>query len=204
MYKSANHNSCPLWKNCRDHFSGGEAKRFGSPKQLALWKGKPFIEYTIQNSIESKLNPIKVILGAHLNFIEPVINKDLVDIIINPDWKIGQSTSVSLGIQSLPHDVEGVIFLLVDQPQLTSQQTKNIIHKFAQTKAKIIAYQYDQSFRHPILFSAEIFSEFSDLSGDMGGRKLFKKYPPFAIKIRDELYAFDIDTPEDLLKLSNF
>ncbi len=183
--------------------AAGEAKRFGRPKQLAEWKGEPFINHVIHNAVESKLKPIKVILGAHVESIEPVIKKEPVDILINSDWKTGQSSSVCLGVQSLPQDVEAVVFLLVDQPQVTSQQTTKIIHAFAQNKAKIIGFEYKQSFRHPILFSAELFFEFSDLSGDMGGRKLFKKYPPLALKIEDAQLAFDIDTPEDLAKLSS-
>ncbi|MAT44502.1 MAG: putative selenium-dependent hydroxylase accessory protein YqeC [Anaerolineaceae bacterium] len=181
--------------------AAGEAKRFGSPKQLALWNGKTFIQIAIQNAIESKLSPIKVILGAHANLVKPAITEEAVEILTNPNWEYGQSTSVQLGIQSLSEDVEAVIFLLVDQPQLTSIQTKKIIHLFAKTKANIIAYQYHQSFRHPILFSANIFSEFFNISGDVGGRKLFNKYPPLAIPVENEIFSFDVDTPEDLSKL---
>lgn len=182
--------------------AAGQAKRFGSPKQLALWKNKPFIQHTIHNAIQSKLQPIKVVLGAYANQIIPSIQKEPIEIIINPNWEKGQSTSVNLGIQSLPKDVDSVIFLLVDQPQLTSEHTKKIIHLFAQTKANIIAYEYKNSCHHPILFSAAIFSEFSELSGDVGGRKLFNKYPPLAIKTDDPIHAFDIDTPEDLANIS--
>jgi molybdenum cofactor cytidylyltransferase len=105
--------------------AAGEAKRFGSPKQLALWNGKTFIQIAIQNAIESKLSPIKVVLGAHGDLIRPVITKETVEILTNPNWKTGQSTSVQLGIQSLSKDVEAAIFLLVDQPQLTSIQSQH-------------------------------------------------------------------------------
>ena len=182
--------------------AAGEAQRFGSPKQLAVWKGKSLIEHVINNASDSHVDSIWVVLGAYADEIKNEIRKSNIPVVFNPNWQSGQASSVMLGIQSLDKDVDAALFLLVDQPQISPKHLNRLIHLFAKTKAHTLSYEFDGIYRHPVIFSKAIFREFQGISGDIGGRKLFKQYKPITIEYTDEINAFDIDRPDDLKRLN--
>ena len=44
--------------------AAGESKRLGSPKQLLKFKGRTFVNITIELAIECKLSPIVLVSGS--------------------------------------------------------------------------------------------------------------------------------------------
>jgi len=179
--------------------AAGESKRFGSPKQIAKWEDKSFIKTIIEKILKTSLNPFFVILGAFKDLIlAELYEYTSLNILINPDWKTGQASSVRVGIESMPNDVEAVVFLLVDQPQINIESINKLIIAYAVSKGKIISYRYKGSNRHPVLFSKPLFSNLMLIGGSAGGRQLFETYPPEFIEITDPFQSIDFDTQEDL------
>jgi len=179
--------------------AAGESKRFGSPKQLATWNEKTFIRTIIEKV--KKINPSEflVIVGAFSELIMKEIDDfSSIKIIHNPDWKTGQASSVKIGVENLSNGFEAVIFLLVDQPQIDVKTIRNLVISYATTNANIIAYSYNGTARHPILFSKKLFSELKNLSGNSGGQQLFHAYPPLFLAFEDTKQAADFDSREDL------
>jgi molybdenum cofactor cytidylyltransferase len=189
--------------------AAGESKRFGSPKQLAILNGKTFIRMTIEKILQTTLFPVHVITGAFQELVSEEI-KDFSGIqnIENPNWQSGQASSVSKGIASLPEDVEAVIFLLVDQPQIKIDSLNLLLISYAFSKHNIIAFRFNNEIRHPILFSKPLFSALVKISGQAGGRQLFESHPPQFIELNDSDQSLDFDRPEDLenyiLRKGNF
>lgn len=181
--------------------AAGESKRFGSPKQLAKWHDKTFFETVINNISVTTLKPVVVVTGAYQELLNPIIsNYTNIINIFNPKWKDGQSESIKIGVEAIKNDVNAVIFLLVDQPQISSEMINRILIEYARTKTDIIAYEYNGKLRHPVLFSRVTFGDLKSIQGDTGGRQLFKNYSPLEIPINDSFYAMDFDTPEELAK----
>ncbi|PKN85631.1 MAG: putative selenium-dependent hydroxylase accessory protein YqeC [Chloroflexi bacterium HGW-Chloroflexi-8] len=179
--------------------AAGEAKRFGFPKQLAMWENKSFIRTIIDKLLTTSLSPIFVILGAFSDIVYSELHGYAnLNTLVNQDWKTGQASSVKLGINTLPHEVEAVIFLLVDQPQISIELINNLIISYAVSKKAIISYRFKGSNRHPVLFSKSLFSSLSKIEGNSGGRQLFETYPPEFIEISDPIQSLDFDTPEEL------
>jgi molybdenum cofactor cytidylyltransferase len=54
---------------------------------------------------------------------------------------------------------------------------------------------------NPALFDRLTFPELNTITGDVGGRAIFPKYPLTYLPWLDEGLLIDIDTPEDLAKL---
>ncbi len=184
--------------------AAGGSTRFGSAKQLAIYNQKTFIENVIDTALKIKFSEVSVVLGANFEKIHPIINHYPIRIIQNTQWEKGQSTSVSQSVAHLSKgDSDGIIFLVVDQPQLKVELIENVIHKFAYEKNDVIVHSYDNQNRHPILFSRSTFGDLLRIDGEKGGRQLFEKYPPAKIPILDPYFALDVDRVEDLIELED-
>ncbi|HSM23834.1 MAG TPA: selenium cofactor biosynthesis protein YqeC [Anaerolineaceae bacterium] len=184
--------------------AAGSSARFGSPKQLALFRNKTFIENVIETVLKINFAESVVILGYFYEKISQVIKQYKINIVINPDWENGQSKSVIEGVKFFTSkNVEAVLFLLVDQPQITVDQIHDVINLYAYKKPPIIVHNFEGQNRHPILFSKLTFSDLTNLEGDQGGRQLFDNFPVEKIKIKDQYYSIDVDTINDLEKLGN-
>ena len=183
--------------------AAGSSSRFGSPKQLAHYKGKSFIETIIDTSLKVSFSERLVVLGfAYETILKKIYNYD-INIINNQDWEAGQSESVKLGVNYLiDKNVNAILFLLVDQPQITTSMINKVIIEFAYNKPNIIVHDYLGQNRHPILFSHKVFQDLLKIKGDKGGRQLFDKYSPKKIELSDDYLAIDVDTYDDLKKLS--
>ena len=177
--------------------AAGGSVRLGEPKQLLLWRGKPFIEQVVSIARESGLWPIVVVTGAYRDQIEPVIKNLAVQEVQNIDWESGQSTSIRAGLEVLPQDVGAVVFLLVDQPQVSPRLVQNLVEYHTSSLAPVVAPQINGQRGNPVLFDRSTFSDLMNLKGDNGGRALFSKYSPSLVNWGDQSILHDVDTFDD-------
>lgn len=194
--------------------AAGASERFGSIKQLALWRGQTLLSHVIQKSLASGLSPVRVITGANseqiLNSLKslPESTRTQIEIVHNPEWNSGLSTSVRAGIDVLPAAVHGVVFLLSDQPQIPVDLIRGLRRMRAQERSWAVVPRYRGQRVNPVLFGKELFSELMALQGDSGGRQLLHEPISFPITWLDweESYPrldLDIDRPEDLQVLKD-
>ena len=181
--------------------AAGGSTRFGSPKQILDWNGIPLIEHITTIAREGGLSPVLVVLGADHEEITAALKRSKVEILHNPDWEEGQSTSVRAGIKAMPGELGGAVFLLVDQPYVTSDLIKKIRKTHALSQGDIILPKVNDHPANPVLFDRDTFKDLLGLEGDVGGRVLFERYTPRVVKWDDKRILKDIDTPEDYLQL---
>jgi molybdenum cofactor cytidylyltransferase len=182
--------------------AAGESSRFGKPKQLAEWNGQALVRYAADAAISAGLDPVVMVLGSSAEMIQPVVQDLTVEIVINGRWKDGISSSIQAGLRSLPDRVGGVVFLQADQPQISPTLIKRLVQGHESSLSPIIAPLVNGQRGNPVLFDAITFSQLLALEGDMGGRALFGHFPVTGVMWDDEGLLVDIDTPEDLDKLS--
>ena len=183
--------------------AAGESKRLGRIKQLLPWRGKSLIEFIIQTARDCQLEPIHVILGANYDQIAPLINSPRVKIINNQRWKEGKSTSISLGINSLPEKVKAAFVFVVDQPFLNKKLINALLNIYEIKKAGIIAPYVREIQSNPVLFDRSVFPELMKLKGEEGGRNIFKNYQIEKLDWEDEKVLWDIDSLTDYEKIIN-
>lgn len=180
--------------------AAGGSTRFGSPKQLARWHGQTFIERAVETALASQAEPVIVVLGAEVEQSQALLQGKPVQVIINPHWADGQSSSMSVGLAALPNNAHAVVFLLVDLPGVTASMVDLLIDRHRQTLAPLVWPEYQGQRGHPILFDCSLFPELRRVRGDTGGRPVVMAYQAQAerIEVSQQAVIQDIDRPADL------
>ncbi len=177
--------------------AAGGATRFGAAKQILEWKGETLVHRAARTALEAGLNPVIVVTGAYAAEISSALADLKVRLAHNPDWGAGQSSSVRVGISAIPQHSGGAIFLLVDQPLVSTGLIRKLVESHSENLPSIVAPQVGGRRTNPVLFDQRTFSDLLALQGDMGGRQLFSKYAPSWVTWHDESVLREIDTPED-------
>ena len=92
--------------------------------------------------------------------------------------------------------VGGAIFLLADQPQVTTSIIRALVEKHAEGLDPIIAPMVIDQRANPVLFDRLTFADLMTLEGDVGGRAIFHKHRVEYLPWHDDRLLLDVDTPE--------
>lgn len=176
--------------------AAGGSSRFGEIKQLLPWKHKNIINTVVETTALAGLDPILVVLGANAGLIQASLDNGTVQVVTNPDWDKGQSTSLKAGVTAIRHTVDGVLFLLCDQPHLTVNLVDAVVEEGLRS-GKVVTPIIDDRRANPVYFPASCFPLFDTLEGDAGGRQIIPACPHTTLPWLDDWMARDIDTPED-------
>ncbi|MCW5839239.1 MAG: nucleotidyltransferase family protein [Anaerolineales bacterium] len=181
--------------------AGGGSSRLGQPKQLLDWKGTPFVRQVAETALAAQLSPVIVVTGAAAAEVTAALHGLAVQVVHNPNWAAGQSSSVKAGLAAVPADAAAAIFMAVDQPQLPVRLLDSLKEQHAFNQPPIVATLVDGRRSMPVLFDRSTFPDFATLQGDMGGRALFSTHQVTWFPWLDSSMAIDVDTPEDYARL---
>lgn len=181
--------------------AAGGSRRFGQPKQLLMWQGKPLVWHVAKQAVEAGLSPVVAVCGETCRQVRAVLRGLPVRVIPNPVWAQGQSTSVRAGVQAVSAKSGGILFLLADQPQVPAALLRLLVEEHARSLAPVIGPLFNGRPGNPVLFDRSTFSDLCRLHGDTGGRALFGRYPPRWLTWTDDRPLLDVDTPEDYQRL---
>lgn len=184
--------------------AAGASERMGQAKQLLDWRGKPFVRVVAETAISSGLDPVIVVTGSFHPEVTNALEGLNVQIVKNPNWIEGQSTSVKLGLRTVPDHTGAAIFLLADQPQIPVSLIEQLVASQAETLAPIVAPMIDGQRGNPVLFDQSTFPDFESITGDSGGRQVFSKHRVTWVPWLDASAGLDVDTPEDYAKLLKY
>lgn len=181
--------------------AAGAASRFGAPKLLQTWQGKPILHHVIETALQAGLSPLLLVVGANAHQIQQAACAYPVQIVSNPDWASGQATSIRAAVQALPAHVSAAVFLLGDQPRTPVELINLLLLEQAASPHPILLPEAQGRPGNPTLFDRSTFAALLALTGDSGGRQLFTHFPPRKIPWPDPQVFQDIDTPDDYAQL---
>jgi molybdenum cofactor cytidylyltransferase len=181
--------------------AAGASERYGQPKQLLLYRGQPFIRVVAQTALAAGLSPLIVVVGAVDAPIRAALEGLPVQIVFNPRWPEGQSTSMRVALEAIPESAGGGIFFLSDQPQLPVGLVTALLDRHAETLAPVVMPFAGGRRGNPVLFDRAVFPDLASVTGDRGGRALFDRYPIERVEWPDESILLDVDTPDDYHRL---
>ena len=177
--------------------AAGGSERLGQPKQLLAWRGVPFVRQVVQTALFAGLDPLIVVTGSDRVAVEGALSDLPVKCVHNPDWVTGQSSSMRVGLDSLPKRCDRVMFLLSDQPQVSPLLISQLIERHNQQRAPITAPMMRERRGNPVLFGKETFGILQMVSGDKGGRAAFNKFKVDTLPWIDDRALLDVDQVSD-------
>ncbi len=188
--------------------AAGESSRLGSPKQLLEYNGKNLLRHAVDTALETECASIFVILGANSDILSNQLKDKPVMVLQNSNWQEGMASSIRCGLEYIAGTIlrpDSIIFMVCDQPFVTSALLLNLITKKVETKMPIVASSYKENLGTPALFHRSFFAMLMDLVGDKGARKLIADNMDKVATVNFEKGITDIDTMEDynLLKQEN-
>jgi molybdenum cofactor cytidylyltransferase len=165
------------------------------------------VRQVAETALQAGLWPVVVVTGFRAADVSSALNGLPVNLVHNPEYQQGQSTSIRAGINSLnPGDVHSsigsAIFLLADQPQIPVDVIRALVESHGQNMQPILApLVLEERRANPVLFDRDTFADLLQLTGDMGGRGIFDKHRVEYLPWHDDILLFDVDKPEDYQRL---
>lgn len=185
--------------------AAGGSSRMGRPKQLLKTDGVSFVRRTAETALASQCDRVFVVVGAQKNAVIKELEELDVTIVTNALWHSGMGSSIRTGMQALKadrHTYDAALFLLIDQPAVTTALLNSIIDAFREG-SDLVASEYADSVGVPALFAAAYFEALGNLPSDSGAKMLLKRHGADVTRILFPEGAFDIDTQADFERLGH-
>jgi len=186
--------------------AAGASSRMGQIKQLLPWKKNTLLGHVVKEALETKIEPLAIVLGAHAEAIKKRIQDLTLNCTVNEHWETGMGSSISHGVQYLlskDPTLDGILLLLGDQPLVDTEYLLDLVHAFEKGEHGIIATAYNSTAGVPALFGSKYFDELLKLS-TKGAQRLIEVHSSDILTRDGQNRIFDIDTPEDYKQLNRF
>lgn len=177
--------------------AAGSGRRFGMPKALADTGDGPWVLRALATLRACDLRI--VVIGAQADQVAALLPADTA-VVVNPDHRSGLSSSLRVGLQSVPADVDAVVITLVDLPDLTGAVTERVLGSIGDEPRKVLARAvFDGRPGHPVLIGADhreaVLRSLSDGGPDTGAGRYLGANGAVEIDCSDLAGGLDQDTP---------
>ena len=181
--------------------ASGFSRRMNRQKLMLNVGGLPIIERVIRAAKYSHID--EVILVYQNEEIREIAEKYGVKTVYNEKAAEGQSAAVKLGISSSHPGTDGFMFLVGDQPYLSSATINTLIDIFKRERHPVVVPIYAGKRGNPVIFSSILKDALYKLQGDCGGRVIIDQMPESVklVNIKNSLEGVDIDTQEAYEKI---
>jgi len=190
--------------------AAGEGSRLGSiPKALLQKEGKSLLSHFC-HSLKA-FSPIEflVVTGFHEEAIEAELKQrrqdhDLpIQSVLNPHPKLGQSSSVRLGLENLKSDYEVLLVALCDQPLVGANEIGALLREFEQRnqQKEVILPMVGLQRGNPVAFSRKVIKDILATPA-MVCRPFMDQHPELVqiFATDNQAYIADVDTDADISK----
>jgi molybdenum cofactor cytidylyltransferase len=184
----------------------GRSTRMGGPNKLMeKIGGRPLLRMAVEEALASRARPVIVVTGHQRERVEEALAGLKVQLVHNPDFASGLSTSLKAGLAALPAEgVDGAIVCLGDMPQVRATLIDRLIGAFDPERGALVVVPTIEGKRgNPVVWSRRFFPELMALEGDVGARHLIGRYSEAVteVPVTDAAAFVDVDTPEALVKV---
>jgi molybdenum cofactor cytidylyltransferase len=184
--------------------SAGESSRMGRPKALLPIEGIRFVEKIVSELKATDVGNILLVLGHNAEEMRQKVSDLPVTILVNPDYKQGQLSSLQVAIRHLASNkaadsVDAILVHLVDHPYISAELVNLMIRRFYETKKLIVVPRFQGRRGHPVIFARALFSELLGAAPDQGAKSVVHAHHQDTLEIdtEDKGVLVDIDTPEE-------
>ena len=144
---------------------------------------------------------VYVVTGHEHARVAAALSGRRVQLVHNPRYAEGLSTSLASGLAALDEDVEAALICLGDMPKVTPAHIAKLVAAFDPLEGRAICVPLWAGKRgHPVLWARRFFAEMSDVKGDVGARHLLGEHAELVceIPVDDDGVLVDVDSPAAL------
>ena len=184
--------------------AAGEARRFGACKQLALFHTKPLLQHVIDAALPLRPTRLVVMTGKYHEAIVAANDEGVVtgaELIHNPDWSSGMSSSIRLGCELLSGDCDQLLVLLADQVLISTNELETLIAEAVDGGSACAGFS--ETVGPPAVFPRPWYPDLLSLNAENGAKKLLTDPAKQVTIVPMKSAGWDIDSKDDLERLSD-
>jgi len=184
--------------------AAGTSERMGQNKLLLRLNDGTLLAGVLNAIAAAKIHKTVVVLGHKPEELIEVITpkRDVVQIVINRDYKQGMTSSFQKGLRPLLY-VDAAFLVLGDQPILDKHLLDVMVQRLAENRETLIVSPiYKGKKGHPVLFRRALFGEILDLDKTATIRDVIHRHAGKLLTVEaPEWTIMDMDTPEDYIRI---
>jgi len=189
-------------KICAIVLAAGMSRRMGTPKMALPWKGSTVLGTVLDTLISAGIEKIIVVVGSARDLVEEIVSQNpaKIQIAFNPNYENGEMIdSIKVGLAAVDSDVEAVLIVLGDQPQMESTTVTGLIEVFQHRWSECIVPSYQMRRGHPWLIKRSLWKELQECGPGYIMRDFLRKYNHIIhyLVVDTPTILQDLDTPED-------
>ena len=185
--------------------AAGESSRMGRDKARLGYKNSTFLETILNTLAEAGIERVAVVLGHHAEEIRSASNLGSADVVINHDYRRGQTSSLQVGLEALKSpELQAVVVCLVDHPAVSAQTLRRLVESFRESRAAVVIPTYQGRRGHPVVIGRPLFDELKSLGPDAGANMVVRQHHEATqfVELNDPGILLDIDDPESYRRLT--
>jgi molybdenum cofactor cytidylyltransferase len=153
--------------------AAGGSSRLGRPKQLLPYGDATLLEHALDTAKACAFDQLLCVLGGAGDAIRGAVDLHGVDVVDNPDFGTGCSSSIAAALGAVDSRAEVLVLLLADQPGVTASTVAALLA--GRGEAPLAACAYEDGRGHPLAFARSTFVDLAALHGDKGVWKLLDR-----------------------------
>ena len=181
--------------------AAGESTRMHEMKALLPWLGgRPLLAHQAHALAEAGYEPIVAVLGHLTERLRQVLTgPEPLQIVENPRYREGRTTSITAGLGAVPDDVAGVLIVSVDQPR-SGALLSRLRDAWLASRPAIAVPSLDGNAGHPPLFDAALLPELRAITEERQGlREVVSRHRAerMLVPVDDPLTLTNLNTREE-------
>ena len=181
--------------------AAGESRRMKQLKALLPWQGSVLLRYQVKALLEGGADQVVVVLGHRAGELKPLVEGvDGAYWAINPDYMLGKTTSLKVGVAAAkefrPRDL---LILNVDQPRQPAI-IRTVLDSHRRQPGLITNPAFQGKGGHPIIISASLIEELAQVDeATLGLKAVTQRHEKEVNKVELGIpeVLWDLNTPED-------
>jgi CTP:molybdopterin cytidylyltransferase MocA len=181
--------------------AAGAGRRMGLPKAGLRVGGVSLAAHLAGIHRAGGVDRILVVLGAGAEDILPGLGGPGIRILRNPDWPRGQTTSLQVGLRSLPDEASAFLIQPVDHAGVSPGDIEALLDAWRAAPSGPVIVRPRVAGRgcHPVLYSRDFVRSFLDLPPERPAHEVYRTH---VARLRwvdrsDPLLATHLTTPAD-------
>ncbi len=179
--------------------AAGESSRMGTDKARLGYKNSTFLETILNTLAEAGIEQVAVVLGHHAGEIRRSANLRNAEVVVNPDYRLGQTSSLQTGLKALESPaLDGIVLCLVDHPAVSVQTLRQLVQVFDESRAPVVIPTHQGRRGHPVVIGRPLFDELKSLGPSAGANAIVRKHREATqfVEVNDPGILLDIDDLE--------